>query len=79
MFFSYELIKEALITKANSFSGRMDGEIFDVFRNGKGLFMSDLGDNFQFWHHFANLSLAATWESKCQSHLVSVNLTFCFC
>ena len=64
--FRYDLIKEALVTKANSFSGRMEGEIFDMLRTGKGLFMTDMNNNFKYWHSFANQGLAATWESKHQ-------------
>lgn len=58
------MIHEALVKKAKHFSGRIDAEILASLNGDKGLFFSDMGNSWKFWHKFAIESLSASWKSK---------------
>ena len=59
---SYEAIKEALIEKSDSFSGRIESDVIDLIRNRRGLFFTNIGKEWKKWHDFAVHNIPTTRE-----------------
>ncbi|CAK8683711.1 cytochrome P450 2U1-like [Clavelina lepadiformis] len=59
----YDAIHEAFVAKAKAFSGRIDSEILQKFRNGKGLFFAPYGEFWSNWRSFAKDSFSAVHKT----------------